>query len=133
MQPGGASPMGAMAGGPKTPGDPVIGGPGGPGSTPATSPGPGAGNEAAADATIKAIIPALHKALAAYQIGSKKYSACLNAIRALTANFGKEQTQPLVPAAIMQLAQAAKSGGPMATSSPPPIQPQPPAAPPGME
>lgn len=125
--------MGAMASGPKVPGDPVTGGPMGPGSSPATSPGPGAGNEAAADAMLKAIIPAMHKALSAYPVGSKKYAAVLNAIRALTANFGKENQQPMVPAAILQMAQAAKAGSPMATSAPPPIQPQPPSAPPGAE
>ena len=97
------------------------------------SPGRGAGNEAAADAMIKAVIPALHKAMSAYEIGSKKYAAVLNAIRALTANFGKEQQGAMVPAAIMQMAQAAKSGGPMGTAPPPPIAPQEPSGPPGAE
>jgi hypothetical protein len=85
------------------------------------SPGQGAGNEAAADALIKAVMPTLHKALSAYQVGGKKYQSVLRALQALNANFGREQAQPLVPSAIMQLAQNAKAGGPMQTSAPPPL------------
>ena len=88
------------------------------------SPGAGAGNEAAADALIKAIMPTLHKALSAYQVGGKKYQSVLRALQALNANFGREQSQPLVPAAIMQLAQNAKQGGPGAGQAPPPIAPR---------
>jgi hypothetical protein len=90
------------------------------------SPGAGAGNEAAADATIKALIPGLHKAMAAYPVGSKKYAAVLNALRALTANFGREESTPMVPAALQQLAMAAKSGGPMQGAPPPGLAPAPP-------
>jgi hypothetical protein len=93
------------------------------------SPGAGAGNEAAADATVKSLIPGLHKAMAAYPVGSKKYAAVLNALRALTANFGREEASPLVPAAIQQLAMAAKQGGPMQGAPPPGLAPAPP--PPG--
>lgn len=105
-------------------------GPPGPGPTPMTTPAAGAGNEAAADGLIKALIPALHKALGAYQIGSKKYAAVLNAIRALTANFGKENQQSLVPSAIMQLAQASRGQG-LPRNPPPPIAPVEQAEPPG--
>ena len=109
----------------------MAGGPTGPGASPALAPGGGAGNEAAADALIQGILPAMHKALSAYPVGSKKYAAVLNALRALTANFGREQTQGLVPAAIMQMAQAAKGGTPMSAAPPPGIAPAPaPGAPP---
>lgn len=101
----------------------MAGGPAGPGASPALSPGGGAGNEAAADALIHAILPAMHKALSAYPVGSKKYAAVLNALRALTANFGKEQTGSMVPAAVMQMAQSAKGGTPMAAALPPGIAP----------
>jgi hypothetical protein len=84
-----------------------------------------------ADSVVRAIIPGLHKALAAYQIGSKKYSAVLNAIRALTANFGKEQQSSAVPAALLQLGQAARTGSPLPSSPPPGITPRPQA--PGSE
>lgn len=115
---------------PALPGNPA-GGPGGPGASPAMSPGAGAGNEAAADALVKAILPGMHKALQAYPVGSKKYSAVLNALRALTANFGKEDQGALVPAAIQQMASAAKGSAPLSTPTPPPgIAPAPP---PGME
>lgn len=131
IPPGGApDPTAAAAAGPKMPGN-MAGGPSGPGNSPAMSPGAGAGNEAAADAMVKAVIPALHKAMSAYPVGSKKYSAMLNALRALTANFGKETQQPMVPAAILQMAQAAKSGGPMANAPPMPIAPSTPSGPPG--
>lgn len=105
---------------PALPGN-MAGGPTGPGTSPATSPGEGAGNEAAADALIKAIIPALHKALAAYPIGAKKYKGVMRALSSLTAEFGQENRQSMVPAAIAQMAQAAKTGGPMASAPPPGI------------
>ena len=73
------------------PGSP-MGGPGGPGGSPMTSPGGGAGNEAAADAVVAAAIQALHKAMAAYPIGSKKYLATVHAVRALAPNFAKQET-----------------------------------------
>ena len=83
------------------------------------SPGGGAGNEAAADAMIQTALPGLHKALSAYPVGSKKYAAVLNALRALTANFGKQQTEGLVPSAINQLAMAAKGQSPLQAAPPP--------------
>src|SRR5215472_18191904 len=84
-----------MGGGPMLPKNP-MGGPGGPGGTPMTAPGAGAGNEAAADATIRAVLPSLHKALSAYPVDSKKYKGLLNALRALTANFGSSNAGNLV-------------------------------------
>jgi hypothetical protein len=113
------TPGGQMPPRPSLPGSP-FGGPSGPGSSPATSPGAGAGNEAAADATIKGVLPVLHRALLAYQVGSKKYNGLLNGLRALTANFGKEDTAALAPAAGQQIQQAAKGAGPLAGGAPPP-------------
>lgn len=84
------------------------------------SPGDGAGAEAAADATVKSALPVLHKALLSYPVGSKKYSGLLNALRALTSNFGKEDSGALTPAAGQQIQQAAKLGGGMAGGAPPP-------------
>ena len=118
MMPPGAA--GAIGGAQKLPGN-VASGPGGPGGGPAASPGGGAGNEAAADAMLKAMIPGLHKALGAYPVGSKKYAALLNAIRALTSNFGKESQDSLVPSAIEQMAMAAKSSSPLPGATPPGI------------
>jgi hypothetical protein len=75
---------------------------------------------------VKAILPGLHKALSAYPVGSKKYAAVLNALRALTANFGKEDQAAMVPAAIQQMAMAAKGGGPLSQpAAPPGLQPAP--------
>ncbi len=104
---------------PTLPGNPA-GGPAGPGASPALSPGDGAGSEMAADATIKSVLPTLHKAILMYPVGSKKYSALLNALRALTSNFGKEDAAALTPAAATQIQQSAKMGGPMAGGAPPP-------------
>ena len=101
------------------PGSP-FGGPSGPGASPALSPGAGSGNEAAADATIKSVLPVLHRALLSYEVGSKKYSGLLNALRALTANFGKETDAALAPAAGKQIMQAAQGQGPLAGGAPPP-------------
>lgn len=131
--PGGPPPMtsgGPMPPKPPLPGNPA-GGPVGPGATPALAPGSGAGNEAAADAMIKAMLPGLHKALGAYPVGSKKYGSLLNAIRALSSNFGKEDQGSLVPAAVLQMAMAARGGGPLSAAPPPGLQPAPPGGPGG--
>jgi hypothetical protein len=61
---------------------------------------------------VHAVLGTLHKALAAYQVGSKKYAGLLNALRALTANFGKADAGSTVPAAIQQMAMNAKGPGP---------------------
>ncbi len=95
---------------PALPGNPA-GGPTGPGSSPALSPGEGAGKEAAADAQVKFAIESLHKALLA--------------LRALTANFGKEQDGAMAPAVATQMAQAAKGGGIGGAAPPPGITPRP--------
>lgn len=121
------TPGGPLPPRPGLPGNP-MGGPAGPGATPMTAPGAGAGNEAATDALIAGVMPTLYKALQAYQLGSKKNQAVLNAIRALTPTFGKQETQALVPAAIQQMAMNAKPAGPMAGAPMPPLSP---AAPPG--
>ena len=107
---------------PMLPGNP-MGGPGGPGGSPMASPGAGAGNEAATDALVAGVMQTLYKALQAYPLGSKKNGAVLNAIRALSANFSKQEGQQLVPAAIQQLAMNAKPAGPLAGARPPGIMP----------
>jgi hypothetical protein len=121
------APMGAPggpAGKPKVPmPGSISGGPSGPGASSLTPPGAGGGNEAMADSVIKALIPALHKALSAYQIGSKKYNSVINALRALTSNFGKENQESTVPAALLQLSQASRGAMPQPKAPPPPIQP----------
>jgi len=105
---------------PVLPGSP-MGGPAGPGATSMTAPGAGAGNEAAADAQIKAVLPTMHKALSAYPVDSKKYKGLLNALRALTANFGgSSATESIVPAAIQQMAMNAKGQGQGMPPMPPP-------------
>lgn len=126
MAPGGIGAAGRM---PPTPRVPlprsISGGPSGPGASPVTPTGAGAGGEAAADAVIKAIIPALHRAMSAYPIGGKKYTAVLNSLRALTANFGKEQQESMVPAALLQMMQASRSAAPPQGSPVPQLQPRP--------
>jgi len=107
---------------PVMPGNP-MGGPAGPGGSPMASPGAGAGNEAATDALVAGVMQTLYKALQAYPLGSKKNQAVLNAIRALSANFSKQEGQQLVPAAIQQLAMNAKPAGPLAGAKPPGIMP----------
>jgi len=104
----------------------MAGGPPGPGAPLPTTAGIGAGNEAGADALINAILPTLHRALTSYPAGSKKYMAVLHAIKSLAPTFEKGQTQGLVPAGILQMAQMAKQGGPMAGAPPPPLAAQPP-------
>jgi hypothetical protein len=115
----GGNPLAALGGAGKLPGA-ITGGPSGPGASPVTSPGDGAGSEAAADAMIQALMPALHKALTAYQVGGKKYIAVTRAITALAANFGKSNQQSMVPAALLQMAQAGKTGQAMGGATPPP-------------
>jgi hypothetical protein len=125
MAPGGLGAAGRMpAPTPRVPMPRTLsGGPSGPGASPITPAGAGAGNEAAADAVIKAIIPALHRAMSAYPIGGKKYTAVLNSLRALTANFGKEQQESMVPAALLQMMQASRSATPGPGQPPPAMRP----------
>jgi len=95
-----------------------------------TAAGAGAGQEAAADAIIVMVLQGLHKAMAAYPIGSKKYLASMHAIRALAPNFAGQETQQMVPGAVQQMALAARrGGGPMQAAPPPGIAPA--ALPPG--
>jgi hypothetical protein len=122
------TPGGPLPGKAQLPGNP-MGGPAGPGAPPMTSPGAGAGNEAATDAMVAGVMQTLYKALQAYPLGSKKNGAVLNAIRALSANFSKQETNQLVPSAIQQMALAAKPQGPLANAPMPPLSLAPP---PGM-
>lgn len=81
--------------------------------------GAGKGNEAAAGAQVKAVMGPLHQALAAYPVGSKEYKGILRALTALQPIFGQAQDSNLVPAAVSQMANAAKTGSsPLASVAP---------------
>lgn len=112
---GSAPPMGGMSL-PKSP----MGGPPGPGTSPALSPGAGAGNEAAASADILEAIPMLTKHLNSFPIGDKRRQALMRAVTALEAHFGKSVDEALRPAAITKMARAAQSGQSQPHTAPPP-------------
>lgn len=83
------------------------------------SPGGGQGNMAAAVAQAKAVMPVLHRALAAFPVGSKEYKSALRALTALEPIFGAAQESNLVPAAVSQMANAAQTGqSPLASVAP---------------
>lgn len=82
-----------------------------PGASPGVSPGAGAGASAAATAKVKAIMPILHQALSAFEVGSKEYMAVSSATQKLAGVFAKPNASNLVPAAVQQIASAAKVGG----------------------
>lgn len=83
------------------------------------APGGGAGNLAAAIAQVKAVMPILHRSLAAAPIGGKEYKHIIGAIKELAALVGEAQDGNLVPAAAQQIMQAAKSGAaPLAAVAP---------------
>lgn len=105
------------------------------------APGGGAGNTAAAFAQVKAVMDPLHKALAAFPVGSKEYKAVLAMLNAGSKVFGEAQEGNLVPAAVAQMAKAAQAGnsplasvapGMAAQPAPPPGGGAAPAAPPAM-
>lgn len=110
----------------------IAGSPPAGGGGPAIAPGSGAGNQAAAIAQVKALMSPLHKALAAFPVGSKEYKGTLKAVTALSSVFGQPQDGNLVPAAAQQIGQAAQSGSsPLASVAPglqPHLPPQPSAA-----
>lgn len=112
---------------PQMPGSPA-GNPTTPGSASMAAPGGGDGNKAAAIAQLKAVAPMLHKAMAAFPFGSKEWSAVSRALTALGPVVGKVEEDSLVPAAISQMAMAAK-GGPLKNA--PPVGLSPAAAPEG--
>lgn len=112
---------------PSLPGN-IAGSPAGPGASPVLAPGAGAGNQAAAGAILKGIIPALHKGLMAFPVNSPQYKAVDKALAALTPVFGQATDQNLVPAGILQQANAAKAGTTPLAAAAPPLAP---AAPPG--
>lgn len=98
------------------------------GASPMLSPGGGGGNMAAAVAQVKAVMGPLHQALAAFPVGTKEYKAVLRMLNAAGPVFGQAQEGNLVPAAITQMANAAKTGGsPLASVAPglKPALPQP--------
>ena len=93
------------------------------------SPGGGAGNKAAAVATIKAVMPALYTGMMAFEPGSKENQALLRALSALNPIFGKSDQANMVPAALQQLAAAPGAGkGPMSAAPPPGLAKAPPGA-----
>jgi hypothetical protein len=104
----------------------MAGSPAQPGGSPVLAPGGGAGNMAAASGILKSVIPSLHQALQAFPVNSPQYKAVDRALAALTPTFGQQQGQNLVPAAILQQAQAAKSGQSPISNAMPPLQPAPP-------
>src|SRR5258708_15974834 len=106
-------PSPAMAGSaPVMPGTPA-GAPPGPGASPVLSPGGGAGNQAAAMASLKAMVPLVHKVLLALPVGSKEYKTghrIIGALNQLFTGANDATSQALVPAATQQIAVAAKVG-----------------------
>lgn len=101
------------------PGSPA-GSPAGPGGSPMAAPGAGAGNQAAAIAQLKAIVPLLMKTLSALKVGSEEWSAVADAVKSLGKIVGKTEEDSLVPAAVQQMAMAAR-GGPLRNA--PPVAP----------
>lgn len=80
----------------------------------------------ASRAVIQSVIPQLHKALMALPVNSPEYQAVDKALAALTPKFGQPDGKNLVPAAILQQANAAKSGATPLAASAPPLAPAPP-------
>lgn len=80
-------------------------------------------------ATVKAVMPGLHKALGTFPVGSAEYKAVHSAIKALIPVFGQSEDSSLVPQAIQQLAQAARSGGSLANAPATGLQAAPPKMP----
>lgn len=113
---------------PTMPGN-IAGSPPGPGASPVTAPGGGAGNSAAAISQVKAMMPALYKTLTAFPPGSKENRAVLSAIQALNPIFAESGGGGggMVPAAIQQMAAAAKAGGPAASAPAPGLAQAPPS------
>lgn len=89
-------------------GPPVAGG-----SSPITAPGAGAGNEAAATASVKSAIDLLVPNLAKFPFGSEKYNALSESLDKLRKVFGGTESKSIVPSAIQQMALASKNGSPI--------------------
>lgn len=100
----------------------MAGNPAGPGSSPMAAPGAGAGNEAAARAALKGIYPGLLKIFSAFPAGSSEANDLMDAIKKISRVIGKTENESLVPAAIQQMALAAR-GGPLKAAPPVGIQP----------
>lgn len=94
------------------------------------SPGGGAGNQAAAVQSIKAVLPAILKASMAFPAGSKEQQAILRAVQALNPIFGKAEGSNMVPAGLAAMAMQAKQG-PLSAAPPPGLASNP-TPPPGM-
>lgn len=117
-------PPGAM---PRSP----TGGPEGPGASPMLSPGSGAGNQAAALAKIKGLVPMLINSMLAFSVGSKEFQQVQRAVESLSSLVGKAQVTNMVPAGLSSMAMQARKG-PMQSAPPPGIAPSN-SPPPGME
>ena len=61
-------------------------------------------------ADIKAVIPVLMKAVAAFPVGDKRRQALMQSVLRLEANFGKSENDDLTPAAAQRIGTAARSG-----------------------
>ena len=115
--PGGAPPPGgppalprSLAGAPPT----------GPGSSPALSPGDNAGRRAATVNKIRnGAIPLLHMGMSDFDPGSKEYQAIMRALTALSPLFGKAGAEPMLPATIQSMANAAQAGKQPSAGLPP--------------
>lgn len=88
-----------------------------PGASPVAAPGAGAGNEAAAIASLKGAFPLLYKLLSAFPPGSDNWENVKKMIDAGGKIVGKTHDESLVPSAIQQMQLAAK-GGPMKSAPP---------------
>lgn len=75
---------------------------------------------------LKSVVPMLYKIMMAFPFGSKENSAVSRALTALNPIAGKAEEDSLVPAAVQQMALAAR-GGPIKNSPPVGLSP---AAPP---
>jgi len=87
------------------------------GGSPAVAPGAGAGNEAAARAQLKAVYPMMVKVMMAFPVGSKEHNYMQDVTKKLSTIVGKTDEDSLVPAAIQQMALAAK-GNPLKNAPP---------------
>ena len=114
---------GAAPGAPKLPGT-MAGTPLSTGSGPALSPGGGEGNLVAAKAQIASTTKVFHKALMALPVGGKEYKGVVEILKIISRDFGSDEQESLVPAALRQLG-AAQAGPkptppmPLAAAAPP--------------
>jgi hypothetical protein len=116
--------MAGAGGGPMAPGGLTmpkspIGGPGGPGSTPMTSPGAGAGMQAAAMMGVRAAHHALMGYLTSFPDGSPEQQALFRAVTALNRIVKDAPPETSAAARRQNDQQGASLGGPLAGAPPP--------------